>query len=500
MRVWGILLSVGCVLIALLPIVQQPEKGEVRRSILAGQWYAAGKEELQQEVRSYLKNAPAADYYKELIALIVPHAGYQYSGLAAAYGYVTIDEQAIKRVIILAPTHRYPFRGCSILKVSHYETPLGLVEVDTEVCRQLLEKKLFSTVSAAHGEEHSIEIQLPFLQESIKGNFKIVPILVGDIQGEDYQIIADAIKPVIDASTLLLVSSDFTHYGSRFGYQPFAKEEKERLAESLRRLNLGAVELILDKDFDAFLEYQRKTGISICGYRAIGILIKLLPPDCHGQLRCYYTSADITGSRDYSDSVSYCTICFTWGRELLNEDEKETLLKLARQTLETYLLSNSFPRISYHDYNLTPKLMEKAGVFVSIYKNGELRGCIGYIKGMVPLCQGVIENTVNAATRDPRFQPMTYEEVEGVYLEISVMTPLRKIQSIEEIQVGTHGLYLVKGNSSGLLLPQVPIRYGWDRVTFLQQVCLKASLPVNAWQQGAEIYVFKAQVFEEHRP
>jgi len=495
-RVW---LALGCVLIALLLMAQEPEKGEVRSSILAGQWYAAEKEELQREVSSYLKNAPPTNYYKELIALIVPHAGYQYSGLAAAYGYVTIDEQAIKRVIILAPTHRYPFRGCSILKVSYYQTPLGLVEVDSEVCRQLLEKKLFSTVSPAHREEHSIEIQLPFLQEAIKGHFKIVPILVGDIKGKDCQIIADAIKPVLNDTTLLVVSSDFTHYGRRFGYQPFAKEKKENLAENLRRLNFGAVEHIMNKDFDAFIEYQRKTSITICGYRPIGILLKLLPPDCYGQLRCYYTSADIIEEGDYSDSVSYSTICFTRGRELLNEDEKGTLLGLARQTLETYLQSNSFPQVSLQNYNITPKLMEKAGVFVSIYKDGELRGCIGYIKGLVPLYQGVVENTINAATRDPRFKPMTQKEAKEVQLEISVMTPLRKIQTNEEIQVGTHGLYLVKGDHSGLLLPQVATRYGWDRLTFLKQVSLKAGLPPDAWQQGAEIYVFKSQVFEEHR-
>jgi len=498
MRFYAVFLTLGCVLIAPFLVAQEPEKGQVRPPILAGQWYSADKDELQQEVQSYLKKSPPANYYKELIALIVPHAGYKYSGLAAAYGYVTIDEQEIKRVVILAPPHRYPLRGCSILKVSHYQTPLGLVEVDTAVCRQLLGKKLFSTVSEAHREEHSIEIQLPFLQESIRGNFKIVPILVGDINGEDYQIIADALKPVVDATTLVVVSSDFTHYGSRFGYQLFAKEKKEELAENLGRLNFGAAESITNKDFNAFIEYQKKTGITICGYRPIAVLLKLLPPDSLGQLRCYYTSTDITGGKDYSDSVSYATICFTRGRELLNEDEKGTLLRLARQTLDTYLQSNSFPRVSLHDYNITPKFMEKTGVFVSIYKNGELRGCIGYIKGMVPLYQGVIENTINAATRDPRFQPMAHEEAKEVNLEISVMTPLQKIQNIEDIQVGTHGLYLVKGSSSGVLLPQVAARYGWDRLTFLKQVSLKAGLSADAWQQGAEIYVFKAQVFEEH--
>ena len=495
----GVLLAVGFVFIAIFPMIQQPEKGEVRPSVLAGSWYAAGKDELQQEVQSYLKNSPPANFYNELLALIVPHAGYQYSGLAAAYGYVTIDKQPITRVVIMAPTHRYPIQGCSILKVAYYQTPLGMVEVDQEVCRQLLKQKLFSTVSEAHKEEHSIEIQLPFLQETIGNSFKIVPILIGDIGDKDYQTIADALKPVINDTTLLLVSSDFTHYGSRFGYQPFAKEKQESLAENLRQLNFGAAEPIMNKDFDAFIDYQKKTGITVCGYRSIGILLKLLPADSNGMLRCYYTSADITGAGNYSDSVSYCTICFTRGREFLNDDEKGTLLRLTRQTLETYLQSQNFPQVSLNEYNITPKLMERTGIFVSIYKNGELRGCIGYIKGMVPLYQGVMENTVNAATRDPRFKPMTHEEAKDVRLEISVMTPLRKVQTIEEIQVGTHGLYLVKGNQSGVLLPQVATRFGWDRLTFLKQVSLKAGLPEDAWEQGSEIYVFKAQVFEEQQ-
>ena len=182
--------------------------------------------------------------------------------------------------------------------------------------------------------------------------------------------------------------------------------------------------------------------------------------------------------------------------QALTKEEKETLVKLARKTLETFLNNKSLDDV-VKGLNLTSGLKEKRGVFVTIKKHGDLRGCIGYIEGIKPLYEAVIDNTINACSRDYRFVSMVKGEDKEVALEISVMTPLKEIKSVDEIVVGKHGLVIQKGFSKGLLLPQVATEYGWDRETFLNQVSLKAGLPYNAWKSGSTIWTFSAQVFGE---
>jgi len=466
---------------------------QVKKSVIAGNWYPADKAELEKMIGNLFQQAPKLDFYDEVRGLIVPHAGYQYSGAAAATAYATIAHQDIKRVIILGPSHSIYFKGASILKVQSYETPFGKVELDRTACDALLKTNQFTTKKAAHSREHSVEIHLPLLQYLLK-DFKIVPIVVGEIDSADYGIMADSLRQLMDKHTIIVASSDFTHFGQRFGYKPF----NENFKEEVRKLDFGALEKISNFDFNGFLQYVRQTGATICGHKPIALLIETLGDDCYSQLLNYYTSGDLTGN--YEDTVSYAAVCFTQKREKLNQKEKEILLKLSRATLVSYLNDNKLPQLSLNTYNINPRLMLNQGVFVTIQKEKQLRGCIGFIVGRMPIFQAVIQNTINASSRDPRFHPMKTEEIEEVTIEISVMSPLKKIKSIEEIKVGTHGLYLVKGENNGVLLPQVPGQFGWDRKTFLEQISLKAGLPKDAYKEGAEIYIFSAQVFgeEEH--
>jgi AmmeMemoRadiSam system protein A len=185
----------------------------------------------------------------------------------------------------------------------------------------------------------------------------------------------------------------------------------------------------------------------------------------------------------------------------LSEEEKGTLLRLARATLEKWLSSHQYlsPQ-ELKAFSLTERLHQRAGVFVTLHEHGQLRGCIGYIEGENEIYQDVIENAVNAATRDPRFPPITSDELSAVNIEISLMTPLEETPNPDDIEVGKHGLVVEKGFCKGLLLPQVAPEWGWDRYEFLEQTCRKAGLPRDAWKKGAHVYRFSAQVFGEQSP
>lgn len=181
----------------------------------------------------------------------------------------------------------------------------------------------------------------------------------------------------------------------------------------------------------------------------------------------------------------------------LTREEEKTLLNIARTTLERYIKTKTMP--DSKEYDITVHLEEERGVFVTLTKNGDLRGCIGYIEGRGPLYRAVMENAINAACHDPRFPPVSSEELQSINIEISVMSPLKKIEGFEEIIVGKHGLIIQKGYRRGVLLPQVATEYGWDRNTFLEHVSLKAGLNNNAWKdKEAIIYIFSAQIFHEN--
>ncbi|MEW6534057.1 MAG: AmmeMemoRadiSam system protein B [Candidatus Auribacterota bacterium] len=276
----------------------------VRESILAGSWYPGSKQALHTEVQSFLDKADPENVTGRIFAIISPHAGYRYSGRAAAYGYKLLKDKDIQRVIVLAPSHQWGFRGASILDVDAYETPLGVVPVDKEAGDQLRTHPLIENIPQADMREHSLEIQLPFLQE-VLGEFKLVPLVIGQLRGNDYSDIAQAIKPLLDDKTVVVVSSDFTHYGYNFSYIPFRDNVKNNLA----KLDGGAVDTILNKNFDGFRSYLSDTGITICGKDPICVLLQMLPENADGTKLIYYTSGDVTG--DFVSSVSYVSIVFT---------------------------------------------------------------------------------------------------------------------------------------------------------------------------------------------
>lgn len=467
------------------------EPFRVRSSILKGKWYEGTAPSLESQVDTLLREARLFRMRGAIRALISPHSGYGYSGLCAAHGYKALVGQKYRRVIILAPSHYGRFRGVSVLPFLHYETPLGLVEVDQEATRRLLAHSLVASHHEAEMREHSLEIQLPFLQRTLS-EFRLLPLLIGQarLSSEEYRLLAEELKQFIDSQTLLIVSSNFTHYGPRFGFVPFDRDVSDRI-QALDSHALARIEAL---DFDGFLGYVNSSGTNICGFQPIALLLKILSEVDQGQRLHYVTSGKLTG--DYHNSVSYASVAFAPDPDWLNAQERKDLLSLARQTLETHLRTNRNLNVEGDD-GWAEKLRKKRGAFVTIQREGKLRGCIGTVLPIKPLYEAVRDNAINASVHDPRFPPLSAEDLDKITIEVSVLSPLTRLTSLEDIHVGRHGLVIRKGGRNGLLLPKVAADYGWDRKTFLENVCLKASLLSQDWREGAELYCFTAQSFRE---
>jgi AmmeMemoRadiSam system protein B len=283
--------------------VGSTESDSVRPSALTGSWYPADRKALEKQLDAFLDKAPHNVEGKRIVAMISPHAGYVYSGEVAAWGYKNLLGVPFRRIVIMAPSHYVSFTGVSIPDVGYYETPLGRVRVDRDSCESLLKEPLFQSIREAHLREHAVEIQLPFLQRTLE-DFELIPLVVGRLDTMHYESLTRQLVGLSGPDTLIIASSDFTHFGPRFGYVPF----KEDLRKNISRLDHGAIDLILRRDLDGFLAYRENTQATICGFRPIGLLLKLLPASLQGRLLQYRLSGDLTG--DYLNSVSYASIVF----------------------------------------------------------------------------------------------------------------------------------------------------------------------------------------------
>ena len=273
--------------------------------VASGRWYPNNKDKLINMGKSYLENVKLSTKKGKIIAVIAPHAGFKYSGQGAAYSFKSLKNKNVDRVIILAPYHPSSFRGLSILKSDYYKTPIGLIQIDADICDRLLKEKLINTYPYAHNREHSLENLLPWLQLTIR-DFKLVPILVGSLNEEDYKYLATVLRKFIDSNTIIAVSSDFTHYGNSYGYTPFPLNKDTR--NNIELLDKRAINKIINLDFSGYQRYLKKTGITICGRNPIGLLLNILDENSKGELVHYYTSGDRSGN--YELSVSYASIIF----------------------------------------------------------------------------------------------------------------------------------------------------------------------------------------------
>ncbi len=482
-----------------------------RQPSVAGQFYPAQPPELKTTIKSYfdkIKDLPQPE--GTLLGLISPHAGYIFSGQVAAYSYKFLSQYKFDNpiIILIGQSHYFHLSNAVLYSKDSFLTPLGEVKIEKKFIDILLEKKeLFSDQETPHLPEHSLEVQIPFLQYVYSNNFTIVPILVSRFDYEkSYRIasiIAETIKNYSTKRKIIIVcSTDMSHYPK---YDDAVKIDSQ------------AIELLKKYDPKKYFEELPKlerTKIAnlhcvFCGDTAVGITLiatKLLGGDKVLVLK-YANSGDVELYGDKSRVVGYVSAAFVKsvstkeGQKSMKETEfkislenQKILLSLARKTIEEYLKTGKV--LEYKTDN--KELLTPSAVFVTLTKKGELRGCIGTTFPQYPLYQAVINMAIAAATEDPRFPPVTLDELKDIKIEISILSPLKRVFSHKDIKEKVHGVVVRREGRSGLFLPQV-----WEQLPkkeeFLSQLCWgKAGLPPNAWQDPkTELYVFTVFAFEE---
>jgi AmmeMemoRadiSam system protein B/AmmeMemoRadiSam system protein A len=501
------------------PKEKQPPspKKIVLPSSIAGKWYDADDEALGKQIDGFFQKAEVKPI-SNVIAMILPHAGYRYSGQIAVRALKTTDKKYI-RIIVIGPSHTaYMEEMLSVPRATHYETPLGEVPLDVDFINKLLEYPVFQSTPYAHTEEHSVQIELPLLQYNRK-DFKFVPIVAGHCSMKTIRKAGGILKSLTDEQTLVIASSDFVHYGPRFSYVPF----RDNVAGQIEKVDMGAYEHIANLDCEGFVNYRQATGATICGYVPIAILLSMLQKPAKPHLIEYTTSGEMTG--DYRHSVSYLSAAFSgaWpkspvttpkpGNPELSEKDKEQLLTLARKTIVHYLQKKQVPEPSELGITISEAIKVPRAAFVTLKKTAllqksaqekpqkvsQLRGCIGDIFPRRPLYKSIIGNAINAAVNDRRFRPVTITECNDIKIEISALTAPKPISSPEKIRIGVDGVVLNKDGRSAVFLPQVAPEQGWNLDQTLTNLSLKAGLAGDAWKEGASFLVFQAVVFGEER-
>ena len=465
----------------------------VRPATQAGRFYESDARLLSHEVDSLLARHAPTNGYEDVAALIVPHAGYYFSGNVAASAYARLNPKApYKRIFLLGPSHHEWLDGASVNgEVDYYATPLGDVKVDRETASQLIQAdSVFSYQPKAHDREHCLEVQLPFLQRHLGEVPPIVPIIISTNDFSKLKRMAEVLKPWFTDENLFVISSDFSHY-------PSYADACEVDAKTGEAVASGDVE-----QFIAAIETNARSGkrnlaTSACGEFPIITLMLMLNSQYQVKHIMYQNSGDI-GDHDHSRVVGYHSFAVIRNGQTrtnteftLSYEEKQMLKKIAYTSIKDSLNGKPISMFSLQSSILN----QKCGAFVSLHKQGRLRGCIGHFGEDVPLHEIVAEMARAAAFEDPRFPPVHRDELGDIDIEISVLTPMRRIHSLDEFQLHKHGIYIRKGYRSGTFLPQVADEVNWTKEEFVGHCSQdKAGLGWDGWRD-AELYVYEAIVF-----
>jgi hypothetical protein len=526
----AVILTTGLVLLGANSRGGGQATGKVRPTAVAGSFYPADPKELGAMLDGFLAKAPPPPL-DNVIAISAPHAGYIYSGPVAAYSYALLKGRHYDRVVVVAPSHYEGFNFASVYDGAAYTTPFGQIPVDRAFAQKLAKGSPWirlSSVGHTPGPghmEHSVEVQLPFLQRTI-GQFQLVPIVMGNQNYDACRALGvELAKLVKGTNTLIVASSDLSHY------HPYDEAVK------LDRKVLNAIGEYDYFDLSRNLDLQNWEACGGGPIVAVMIAAERLGAN-RAQVLHYANTGDATG--DHSRVVGYGAAAYFKAAPAKTEEkefsltaaEKSALLKIARQSAETSVRTGKqFEATAGGDADLE----QERGAFVTITKNGDLRGCIGYVAPIKPLYLTVRDVAQMAALHDPRFRPVAAGELASLQYEISVLSPLRRVMDTQEIRVGRDGLLIHTASHEGLLLPQVPVEEHWDRDTFLEEVCYKAGLTqrpaaeataatgsanggprdartgqsidhplaygAGAWRDpGADLFRFTALVFNEKTP
>jgi hypothetical protein len=467
-----------------------------RPMAVAGTFYPDNPDEIRNQIKQFLKQtntkfqiAPEND----LIAIIVPHAGWIYSGKTAVSAFKAIKDQNFDQTIFIGVDHRTGKSTIGAWPDGCFKTPSGKITIDEKLTKMLLDNdKIIVADKTQHTREHSLEVLLPFFQYFFPDKKAAFLSCSGPLTNAFS--LGSSLKSILEklpGKTLLIVSTDWSHYHS-------AKEAKE--------LDMRAIDSVLQLNSKKLVNDCQNNRAELCGIHGVIATIEIFK-NASASTKLLERTDSSEASNDTSKVVGYASIVIQASKSDLQNNtqtfyEKETnnmsfekeALEAARKTLEKHLRNQPAINFKFND----SRFEEKRGVFVTLKKNGELRGCIGFIQGVEPLKNALPKMAVSAATKDPRFKPVTYEELDQIKIEISVLSELVKVNDISEIEIGRDGLLLQLGGNSGLLLPQVPVEWNWDLKEYLKNLCYKAGLPAGSYQHPqALLQRFSAQVFGE---
>ncbi len=505
-----------CFLLGVVLMVAFPSFGSVRSPAVAGAFYPGTEQALRASVTDLLAAAPAAEGTAAR-AIIAPHAGYVYSGAMAARAFRQLGDSKATRVILIGPSHRASFGGGALPAkgVTAFKTPLGNVEIDRSTVDSLRTLGVFNGPSSAHDGEHCLEVELPFLQ-IVLPEAHIVPILIGHhTNPAEISQIAEALAGFLGPETLVVVSTDFSHHGKSFGWAPFPQGPE--LGDRLLDLARATANLAAGGNADGFRHQVEVSGDTVCGRKPVSVLLDMMEQafDGTGEVLGVTTSGHVMG--DFQQSVSYVSVAFTgrwrpWKQPdsptdlpTLAPEQQIAVVGLARAVLETRLGHGPELARWFSTHGDDPVLHAPAGAFVTLNhpeikpgRAGRLRACMGVIVARQSVVDAVVHAAVSAS-RDPRFPALEMNELGDLSVEVSLLSPSRKVPGPEAIKVGVHGVVLSKNGRGAVFLPQVAPQQGWDRDTMLDHLAKKAGLAADAWRRGATFEVFTAQVFgEEH--
>ncbi|MEA3500953.1 MAG: AmmeMemoRadiSam system protein B [Candidatus Marinimicrobia bacterium] len=465
---------------------------QTRKPYLAGSWYPKNKTELKNTITHFFDKVEMDQYQENIVpfGLISPHAGIRFSGPVASYGYSLLNDQNYDIVILLGSSHKYNLGKISIYNGDLYKTPLGKTPVNKKITEKLLSKNNnFVFKEYVHKNENSLELQMPFLQYQLK-DFSVVPILTSTNNFSLLDMLANSLIEIIkssDKKILIVGSTDMSHYHD---YRSAVKMDRH------------TIDLIVNNKWEKLKKEISLGNSELCGYYAIYTFLKIMKEfeNDNAILLNYKNSGDIMKNTRSQGVVGYSSIAFTnkknSSKSELNSEDKKYLLELTRKSIKYYL---DHQRLLKVKKPISEILNAERAVFVTLKKDCNLRGCIGQLHAQMSLYKAVLSMSVSAAFNDHRFSPLTDEEFDDINIEISVLTPMQKIDNIDEIKMGRDGVYIKKRNRSGVFLPQVATETNWDKITFLENLCShKAFLSKDAYKDDdTDIYIFQVEKFRE---
>lgn len=479
-------------LLFLLVVAMQNLDASTRPCAVAGSFYSKDKATLSHELTTLFKDAKSFEN-KDVHAIIVPHAGYVYSAPTATLSYKTLHKK-YKNIFLIGSSHHINVDAASIYNIGNYETPLGEVKVNQTIVSELLQNKsLFAYYKDAHTKEHTLEVQLPFLQTIYGDNLNIVPIIMATSKLETIQAISKALEPYFNDDNLFVISTDLSHFPSY---------------EQANIVDIDTLNSITSNNTQKFIATLTKNEslniddfhTSACGWSSVLTLMYLTQNKDYTYQLLEYTNSGDTLYGDKNRVVGYGSIRIYKEKQeksFLSLEEKKQLLEIAKLSLHEATINNK--RVSIDTSKFSPKLQEHLGAFVTLYKDGKLRGCIGRFEPNQSLADVIIDMAIAAAQQDTRFTKVTKSELNSIEIEISVLTPRKQIHSLDEIVIGKHGIYLQKGLLHGTYLPHVATQMNWSVEEFVYSCAVeKAGIDPNNLND-ITLFIYEAIVFGNNK-